>query len=99
MRNIMYTKRTNFINPTQIRAIGKPVNNPKDVQNTFNNFFTSIAPNTEQSIPKSHRAPSTYLKNKINTNFIIAHTTNEGLMNIILLIDENKSALKHSSTS
>ena len=34
----------------------------------------------------------TYLKNKIDANFIIAHRTNEELMNIILFVDEHKSS-------
>ena len=66
----MNTKRSNFMNPTQITANGKPVNNPKNVSNTFNNFVICIGPNTEQSIPKSQTAPSsTDLK-----NFVIAYT-------------------------
>ena len=35
------------MNPKQIIANCKLVNNPKDLSNTFNNFFTSIGPNTE----------------------------------------------------
>ena len=54
--NIVNIKKSSFMNPTQIIANGKPVKNPKDVFNTFNNY-ASIGPNTEQSIPKSQRAP------------------------------------------
>ena len=92
IRNIVNTKRSNSIHSTQIIVNGKSIKNPKDVSNTFNNIFTSIGPNTEQTIPKSKRAPRSYLKNKIDANFIIAQTTNEELMNIILLLDENKSS-------
>ena len=48
-----------LIHLTQIIVNGKAIKNPKDVSNTFNNFFTSIGPNTEQTIPKSKRAPRT----------------------------------------
>ena len=68
------------------------IDNPEEVSNTFNNFFTNIDPNTEKTIPKSGRYPSSYLKNRINTDFIIAHTSNEELRNIILSLDENKSS-------
>ena len=40
----------------------------------------------------SGKCPTPYLKNRINTDFIIAHTSNEELMNIILLLDEKKSS-------
>ena len=65
IRNIVNTERSNSINPTQIIVNGKPIKNPKDVSSTFNNFFTSIGPNTEQTIPKSKIAPRTYLKIKL----------------------------------
>ena len=56
IRNIV---NTNSIHSTEINVNDKPIKNPKDVSNTFNNFFISIGPNTEQTIPKSKRAPRT----------------------------------------
>ena len=84
-------KKTNLMNTSQIISNNKLIDNPKEVSNTFNNFFTNIGPNTEKAIPKSGKCPTTYLKNRINTDFIIAHTSNDELMNIILLLDEKKS--------
>ena len=46
----------------------------------------------KKTILKSGKCPTSHLKNRINTDFIIAHTSNEELMNIILLLDENKSS-------
>ena len=71
------------MNTSQIISNNKLIDNPKEVTNTFNNFFTNIGPNTEKTIPKSGKCPTIYLKNRINTDFIIAHTSNDELMNII----------------
>ena len=68
------------------------IDNPEEVSNTFNICFTNIGPNTEKTIPKSGKCLTSYLKNIINTDFIIAHTSNEELMNIILTLDGNKSS-------
>ena len=92
IRSIVNTKKTNFISTSQIITNGKLIDNPEEVSNTFNNFFTNIGPNTEKTIPKSGKCPTSYLKNRINTDFIIAHTSNEELMNIILSLDGNKSS-------
>ena len=92
IRSIVNTKKTNFISTSQIITNGKLIDNPEEVPNTFNNFFTNIGPNTEKTIPKSGKCPSSYLKSRINTDFIIAHTLNEELMNIILSLDGNKSS-------
>ena len=59
IRNIVSTKRSNSIHSTQIIVNGTSIKNPKDVSNTFNNFFTNIGLNMEQTIPKSKRVPRT----------------------------------------
>ena len=41
IRSIVNTNRSNFMNPTQFTANGKPVHNPKDVSNTSNNLWCS----------------------------------------------------------
>ena len=92
IRSIVNTKKTNLISTSQIITNGKLIDNPEEVSNTFNNFFTNIGPNTEKTIPKSGKCPTSYLKNRINTGFIIVHTLNEELMNIIPSLDGNKSS-------
>ena len=77
------------MNTSQIITNNKLIDNPKEVSNTFNNFFTNIGPNNEKTIPKSGKCPTSYLKNRINADFIIAHTSNEELMNILLLDEKN----------
>ena len=91
IRCIVNTKKTNLMNTSQIISNNKLIDNPKEISNTFNNFFINIGSNTEKTIPKSGKCPTAYLKNRINTDFIIAHTSNDELMKIILLLDEKKS--------
>ena len=40
---------------------------------------------------KSFKKPATYLKNRIPLDFIIAHTSNDEILKIILFLDESKS--------
>ena len=49
-------------------------------------FFVNVGPNTGKSIPISFKNPTAYLKNRI-----IAHTTEDEILKIILSLDESKS--------
>ena len=49
IRGIVNTKKTNLMNTSQIITNNKLIDNPKEVTNTFNNFFTNIGPNTEKN--------------------------------------------------
>ena len=81
IRSIVNTKKTNLINTSQIIINGKFIDNPKEVSKTFNICFANIDPNTEKN--NSQFWKMSYI------DFIIPHTSNEKLMNIILLLDEN----------
>ena len=39
------------MNTSQIISNNKLIDNPKEVSNTLNNFFTNIGPNTEKQFP------------------------------------------------
>ena len=54
---------------------GTNLTDPKQIVNSFNNFFVNVGPHTGKSIPISFKNPTTYLKNRIPLVFIIAHTT------------------------
>ena len=57
---------------------------PKQVVNEVNNFFVNVVPNTEKEVPKvPNIAPEKFLKNRNQFNFIIAHISNEEVLEII----------------
>ena len=70
---------------------GTSLNDPKQIANAFTNLFVNVGPNTGKSIPISFKNPTPYLKNRITLDFIIAHTTEDEILKIILSLDESKS--------
>ena len=63
---------------------------------TFVIFFVNVEPSTEKSIPKVPSIlPSKFLKDCNQVNFIIAHVSNEEILDIINSL-ENKSSGPYS---
>ena len=64
---------------------------PKDIAETFNDFFADIGKNTEKNIPINPNVkPEKYLLNRNNNNFTLSPITNEEILEIITHLD-NKS--------
>ena len=75
----------------QLKINGKVIDEPKMVVNEINNFFVNVGPNTEKDVPKVPNIFPEFLKNKNQFNFIIAHISNEVVLEII-------KSLKNRST-
>ena len=88
----MNTKTAGITNISQIKVNGKEINDPKKIGNTFNNFFANVGPNTDKTIPKPFKSPSSYLKNRINFHFVIALTSEDEILKIIQSLDDSKSS-------
>ena len=85
--NIKSTKST----ISQIKVNNKVIINQKEIVDTLNNFFVNVGPNTERNIPVNLKTkPEQYLKNRNQLNFLIAHISNEDVLDIINQL-ENKS--------
>ena len=70
---------------------GKIIDDDKELVTNFNNFFVNVGPNTENAIPKVPIIlPSKFLKNRNQINFVIAHISNEEILDIINSL-ENKA--------
>ena len=96
IKSIINTKNPRPTSISQIKHGDKILNNPKEIANSFNKLFTDIGPNTEMSIPKNPIVkPEKFLKNRIGFNFLIAHITNEEVLDIITHL-QNKSTGPHS---
>ena len=88
IRSIVNIK--NFVNPkiAQLKINGKVNDEPMMV---VNNFFVNVGPNTEKDVPKVPNIfPEKFLENKNQFNFIIAHISNEEVLEIIKSL-KNKS--------
>ena len=85
--NIKSTKST----ISQIKVNNKVIKNHKEIEESLNNFFINVGPNTERNIPVNPKIkPDQYLKNRNQLNFLIAHISNEEVLAIINQL-ENKS--------
>ena len=70
---------------------GNTINNLYDTENTFNNYFASIAETTKQSIQYSHKHFSNYLSNKTSGTIFLQPTHKEEIANICSL-NSNKAS-------
>ena len=64
---------------------------PIEIANIFNNFFTSVAAKTKESIKYSHKHLSNFLKNRSDDSFFLSPTDKYEIINIISSLDPNKS--------
>ena len=91
IKSIINTKNPNSTAINQLKVKNKIIDNPKDIAETINTFFTNIGPNTEINIPRNPAVkPEKYLRNRNQFNFLIAHISNEEVLEIITRL-ENKS--------
>ena len=70
---------------------------PIDIANILNNFFTSIAAKTKESIKYSHKHFSNFLKNRSGDSVFLSPTSKYEIINIISSLDSNKSTGPNST--
>ena len=81
---------------SQLNVGGKIIDDDKEIATNFNNFFVNVGPNTEETIPKvPNISPSKFLRNHNQMKFVIAHVSNEEILDIINSL-ENKSTGPYS---
>ena len=84
IRNIVNLKNTTNYGISQLNINGKIINEPKDIANSMNNFFVNIGAETEKCVPKvNHTSPNKFLKNRNQFNLIIAHISEDEILDII----------------
>ena len=91
IRSIINISKSKMPSVSQIKLNNKVIDIPKKVVEAFNNLFVNIGPNIEKNIPINPIIkPEQYLKNRNQFNFLIAHISNEEILDIISKL-ENKS--------
>ena len=84
IRKIVNVKKTTNFSISQLNVKGKIIDDPLAITNNFNNFFVNVGPETEKSIPKvPHMSPNQFLKNRNQFNLIIAHISENEILDII----------------
>ena len=90
IRKIVNIKKTSS-KTSQLNINGKIIDDDKQLATKFNEYFVNVGPQTDNSIPRvPDISPTNFLQNRINTNFIIAHISNEEILDVIKTL-ENKS--------
>ena len=91
IKKIVNVKKTTDFTISQLNIKGKLVDNPLDINNHFNDFFVNVGPETEKTVPKvpniSHEK---FLKNRNQVNLIIAHISEEEVLEILKSLPTNK---------
>ena len=89
IKSIINTKQSSP-NVSQISLNGKIITNPNAISNTFNRFFAPVGVSTNKEMPHVLCHPRLFLRNWNQYNLILAHVSNEEILEIINLL-ENKS--------
>ena len=90
LKKIVNVKKT-LRKISQLIVAGKVIDNDKVLASKFNRFLVHVGPSTETSIPKvPNMSISIFLKNRNQINFVIAHVSNEEILDILKAL-ENKS--------
>ena len=77
---------------SQLNINGILVDEPKDVANLINDFFVNVGPDLEKTIPKiNHISANKYLKDRNQFNLIIAHITEEEILELIQFLPNKNS--------
>ena len=98
IRSIVNTKNSGIAKIAQLNVNGRVIDNPKQIVNEVNDFFVNVGPNTEKEVPKVPTlSPDHFLKIRNQFNFIIAHISNEEVIEIIKSL-QNKATGPSSIT-
>ena len=76
IKSIINIKNNRFYNISQIVQNGKVINNPRDMAQAFNHYFTNIAAKVDKEIPRTRKSPLDYL-GKIQTLSLFLSPTDE----------------------
>ena len=77
--------------PTIIKDKGTFLTAPKDIANSFNKFFCSVAPNIQSKINLAYKSFNHFLKNPCNESFFIKPCTNKEIIDEISDLSCNKA--------
>ena len=84
IRSIVNVKKSTKLSISHLTINGKIVDQSLDIANSFNNFFVNVGPETEKTVPKvPYTTPEQFLRNRNQFDFIVAHISEEEIVDII----------------
>ena len=84
IRNIVNVKKSTDFSISHLNINGKITDNPVEITNKINHFFVNVGPQTDKGVPKvPNISPERFLKNRNQFNLIIAHISEEEVLDII----------------
>ena len=91
IKSILYINNTHSNIPKIL--VSKNTTSVKQIEiaNIFNNFFTSVAAKTKESIKYSHKHFFNFFKNRSDDSFFLSPTKKYEIINIMSSLDPNKS--------
>lgn len=92
IKEIINNKPNPVIQISQLKVNNALTDNPEAISNAFNDFFVNVGPNVDKEIPVIPIAPSAFLKNRIDLDFIPTPTSVDEVLALILGLDDNKSS-------
>ena len=96
IRKIVNVKKSTKFSISHLNVKGKIVDDPVEIANNFNNFFVNVGPETEKTVPRvPNQTPNQFLKNRNQFDFIVAHISEEDIIDIIVALPK-KSIGPHS---
>lgn len=78
--------------PVEILHNGTTVSDQTLIANIFNSFFTSIAKNIRDKIPKSSKNCKYFLKDPVNETIFLTPTNEEEIIKLISQLSNNKAS-------
>ena len=92
IRSIINVKNEKSSNNISLNIDNETITDDLTISNHFNNFFTSVAKNLVNKIPKTPKSFNSCLKNSNENSFFLSLTTEEDFENILSTLKTNKRA-------
>ena len=93
---IINIKNNKFYNISQIVQNGKVINNPRDMAQAFNHYFTNIAVKVDKEIPRTRKSRLDYLGKLQDLTLFLSPTDGAEVGSIIFELKKGKSVGPYS---
>ena len=93
IRNIIKLKANNGSNITEINSSeGSRINDPTQIANSFNRYFSNVATDITKKIPLTQKSPIDYLGDPLPNSFFLSSTTPTEVSAIISALKDSKAS-------
>ena len=84
IRKIVYVKKNTSFSISHLNVKNRVIDDPQDIAENLNEFFVKVGPETEKTVPVTpNMSHKKFMKNRIDYSMIIAHITNEEVLELI----------------